>query len=477
MRTAEGELREASWGEAIAAARAGLEASGASLGVLPGRSATVENLLAYRVFAEQSGTENLDFRDDRGNKDQEAFLGRQAGRFEEVTNLDLEKAEHIALVGIDAEDEAGVLFLRLKKAARRGAHIFSVASHKSMSAEKLGAEWIACRPGAEADAAAQLPSDAVVLVGTRAAAAMANFRHEGPMAWVPQRAGDRGAVEAGILPGPDGLRTAEILDAARDGELAALLVGDLDDRDFADPQRLHEGLAAAFTVQLAQRRTAVTEAADVVFPVQLITETNGHFLNWEGRWREVHALRGVAVSAISERRVLSQLASLDLPQDIPGFLRGLQRPDQQTAAGAAEPTGTQSSEEQTAHQPLARPVSATAGSASATSTAGSAPQPQLESWPELMGDSAALDHTVFVGSDRRRGKAWMSQATADQLGVTTNATLTTEGGSITLPVRIAEAMVDGVVWVPTNAPGQRLPAGELVSITPHNEGMEVPSHA
>src|SRR5699024_8800244 len=134
------------------------------------------------------------------------------------------------------------------------------------------------------------------------------------LAWVPRRVGERGAVEAGLLPGllPGGRHVADaearvdiaaawgvervpseqgrdlpaILEAAAAGRLGGLLVGGVDRRDLPDPALARRALpAAGFLVQLEVRRSEVTEHADVVLPVAPPVEKGGTFVNWEGRRR------------------------------------------------------------------------------------------------------------------------------------------------------------------------------------------------
>ncbi len=109
------------------------------------------------------------------------------------------------------------------------------------------------------------------------------------LAWVPRRAGERGALDAGALPGllPGGRPFADdaaraqvsrawsvdelpsaagrdaagILAAAADGTLGALVVGGVEPDDFADPDAALAALdAAGFVVSLELRHSAVTEA-------------------------------------------------------------------------------------------------------------------------------------------------------------------------------------------------------------------------
>ena len=114
------------------------------------------------------------------------------------------------------------------------------------------------------------------------------------IAWIPRRAGDRGALEAGALPNllpggrpaddavareqtaaawhvdelprAQGRDTAEILQAALEGELAALLIGGVEVADLPDPAAALAAIdTTPFVVSLELRRSAVTERADVVF--------------------------------------------------------------------------------------------------------------------------------------------------------------------------------------------------------------------
>ena len=161
---------------------------------------------------------------------------------------------------------------------------------------------------------------AVILVGERlaevpgalAAAATLAVASGARLAWVPRRAGERGAVEAGALPGllpigrpvadpaaraevarawgkgslpaAPGRDTTAILAAAADGELGALVVAGVDPADLPDPQAALRALEMTpFVVSLELRASAVTDRADVVFPVAAVAEKAGTFVNWEGR--------------------------------------------------------------------------------------------------------------------------------------------------------------------------------------------------
>ncbi|MFY9190529.1 MAG: NADH-quinone oxidoreductase subunit G [Lawsonella sp.] len=453
----DGELVPASWPEALTVAAAGLASADGNVGILPGANNTVENTYAYSAFARNVvKSDHIDFRSDKGTAEEAAFLAQYvAGTSldDSVTYQDLENAKKVVLVSLDAEDEAPILFLRLRRAVRKfGLEVVNIASHQSIGADKLDATWVGCRPGAEAEALSELEdldNDTIILVGARAASAPGTYSavvkvaeaNNARFAWVPLHSGDRGAIEAGCLPGADGKATKGMLEAATAGDIKALLVGDLEEGDYDDPGLLYAAVDKAFTVQLATRRTDVSNRAEVVFPVSLITEVSGHFLNWESRWRPVNPLDGVKVATMSDRRVLGALAqemasSLDIPAsaEVAEVLQ----------SAATGPIG--------GHMPT---INNTATNGDLI----------VDTWPELMGDSPALDGTMYKGNDKRRGKLRVNASTAEKYGLTASAaaTVSTPQGAVTLPVQIVDAMVDDVVWVPSNAPGQPLaPTGAQI---------------
>ncbi len=161
------------------------------------------------------------------------------------------------------------------------------------------------------------------------------------LAWIPRRAGERGAIEAGALPGllPGGRAvtdpppaprsprpgasaalpalpgrdTGGILSAAATGGLTALLVAGVDPADLPDPAAALAALAAAgFVVSLELRVSAVTDRADVVLPVAAVAEKAGTFVNWEGR----PGTFGPALAVPAARSDLQVLASLADEMDV-----------------------------------------------------------------------------------------------------------------------------------------------------------------
>src|SRR5690349_1238709 len=374
VRDENGVLVPASWPHALAVAADGLLAArdadpaaqpARGVGVLTGGRLTLEDAYGYAKFARMAAdTNDIDMRARPHSADEEQFLAAcVAGRDIGVSYADLEQAPAVLLAGFEPEDESPIVFLRLRKAVRRhGLRVFSVAALASPGLVKLSGELLDTLPGDEAraltalaagrppgsapgrravdrgapgpdgpgpDAVAELwqragqalgEPGAVILVGERlaevpgalAAAATLAVASGARLAWVPRRAGERGAVEAGALPGllpigrpvadpaaraevarawgkgslptAPGRDTTAILAAAADGELGALVVAGVDPADLPDPQAALRALEMApFVVSLELRASAVTDRADVVFPVAAVAEKGGTFVNWEGR--------------------------------------------------------------------------------------------------------------------------------------------------------------------------------------------------
>ena len=278
VRDASGELQVASWPEAIAAAANGLR--GKRAGVLVGGRATVEDAYGYSKFARVAlGTNDIDFRARVTSDEERDFLAaRVVGS--KVTNADIDRADSILLVGFETEEESPIVFLRVHKQVRkRGLKVTAIASKLSTGNEKLKANFVSVAPGAEAEAISkqELTSKSVILVGERASesagalsavVALAD-RTGAKVAWIPRRAGERGALEVGaignLLPGgrpvsdaaartdvatvwgvervPSelGLSSNEIFAAVNADQIHALVVGGVDPHDAGN---IHAALAA-----------------------------------------------------------------------------------------------------------------------------------------------------------------------------------------------------------------------------------------
>ncbi|WP_048555319.1 NADH-quinone oxidoreductase subunit G, partial [Nostocoides japonicum] len=152
----DGELRVASWPEALAVAADGLRAAG-SAGVLVGGRVSTEDAYAYAKLARVClGTNDIDFRSRPHSAEEAAFLasqvvatGPEGGA---VTFGDLERATAVVLVGFEPEDESGIVFLRLRKAARRNkTAVFAVSAVVTRGLEKVFGTLVPAAPGTEAE--------------------------------------------------------------------------------------------------------------------------------------------------------------------------------------------------------------------------------------------------------------------------------------------------------------------------------------
>jgi NADH-quinone oxidoreductase subunit G len=493
-----GELRPASWPEAFAVAARGLAGAGAS-GVLPGGRVTAEDAFAYSTFARVAlGTHDIDFRARPHSAEEEAFLAAEVVLRSPddgaVTYADLEAANSVLLVGLEPEDEAGSVFLRLRKAHRQHrTRIWSVAPFASEGLRKMGGTLIPARPGTEADVVERLAHDGgveidsagVILVGERMAvvpgaltAAARLARTTGArLAWVPRRAGDRGAVEAGCLPGllPGGRPVADAsarVDAAtawgldslpeqpgRDGdgivaalvagELGGLVVGGVDPDDTADPAAFRSALdAAAFVVALDLRETEVTLAADVVFPVAPVTDKAGTYVNWEGRTRPFDAVFTNPTS-LPETRILAGIAE-ELGRPL-GFRTVAE------ARSAMSDLGPWDGERATL--PETPPEAKVRGPRDN--------ELALATW-KLMLDKGSMQHNEkHLAATARTPVCKVSAVAYAALGPM--VTLTGDRGSVTLPVDVAPDLADDVVWVPANSVGN----GVLADLASPGTGVRV----
>ncbi|MFT3875701.1 MAG: NADH-quinone oxidoreductase subunit G [Propioniciclava sp.] len=478
-------MRPASWPEAIDAAVAGLSAAGSRVGVLTGGRLTVENAYGYAKFARAVlGTNNVDFRARAHSAEEAAFLahavaGKRVG--DGVTYTALEHAKQVICVAFEPEEEMGAVFLRLRKAVRKkGLKVATLAPYLTNGAHKLKATLIPTVPGTEAEVVGTLAADAetIILVGERAATLPGTLtavldlaeRTGAALAWMPRRAGDRGAIEAGCLPnllpggrpmadagarvdlaaawGVDrlpsqiGLDADAMLKAAALGDLDALVVAGVQPTDFADAALARDAFEkAGFVLSLEQRSSEVTERADVVLPIDLLEEQAGTFLSWEHREGRVNRVIKQAPTSMSDLRALAMLA------DALGSDLGVR-----TAAKAKaeiDEIGTWDG---------------------ARAAAPSVPVPALDlgegivlaSWRQLLDGSASNDGADFLLATAKPPVARMSAATAHALGVSEGDTVTVAAGP-ELTLLVEDSMVDGVVWIPSNVSGRGL--GEL-RVTP-----------
>ena len=477
VRDDDGHLRTASWSEAIGRAAAAL--ASARTGVLVGGRVTTEDAYAYAKFARIAlGTNDIDFRARPHSEEESAFLAARVAGRRDVSYGDLDTAPVVVLAGFEPEDESPIVFLRLRKAVRQHAlPVITVAPFASRGSTKLNARVIPTTPGGEAAALDALATDAllthpgaIILVGERlatspgalSAAARLADATGASLAWIPRRAGERGALDAGCLPNllpggrpvtdpaarrqlsdiwnvgdlpaQPGRDSTAILSAAAHGDLDVLLIAGIEPADLADPLDALAAIeATGCVISLELRESAVTALADIVFPVAPVTEKAGSFTDWEGRLRSFEP--ALTSNSAADLRVLQTLAD-ELGIDI-GFRTAAEAREEMVGLGAWEGP---------------RPSAPATDARSAVSLEPG--EAVLAGWRMLLDAGRLQDGEPHLAGTARPTVARLSSSTAAGIGAVDGqpVTVTTGRGSVTVPLAVT-AMPDGVVWLPLNSPG------------------------
>ncbi|MEX1162082.1 MAG: NADH-quinone oxidoreductase subunit G [Nitriliruptor sp.] len=501
-----GDLVEATWSETLTTVTAALadakEAGAGRVAVLTGGRLPDEDAYAVAKYVRTVlGSDDLDFRtrfaDPAETDELVALVGRDG-----ATYADVEASPVTLVVDLDPEEEVPILHLRLRKAWRNSlAHLVSVGP-------SLGSLWdlawrrIGTRPGGSADALAALTSELtgggqdlsevaaalrdadtapVVLVGERAAsgtltaaAALADACGA-KLAWVPRRAGDRGALEAGLAAGvlPGGRRLDDADDRAavaavwgelpqeRGRDLEAILTdaaaGKVDVlhligvdplRDAASPELARKALAKAKLViaqDLALNAT-VAEFADVVLPAAATQERAGAMTNWEGRTqRFARAVDGPDLVQ-EDWEILVQLAAMQ-GRDL-GFS------DLDALRAEIETLGARP----TAH-PLPTSADASGAPAADADTSAADADGGDDGTLELVAVPALLDRgTMLAGATdllatAREPDVAVHVTDAERLGIGDGdeVELAADGRQVRLRARVGHDVVPGVVRAPANS--------------------------
>ncbi len=333
----DGELRDATWGEALDLVAEKLASfAGSAVAGLGGANSTNEEAYTFGKFLRTIVvTPHIDAQLDDGLDPQ--FL---VGVRPRAAISDLETAKTILLWAPDLKEEFPVLYLRVRRAAAElGANLVVVHPRRT-GLDDVATHKVRYRPGTGPDVLRELMAEdeyaeiravlddgpVVAIVGRtgigedpRLAEAVAAFVRDLPDAKImplARRANVIGALDMGLaptlLPGrvsessahetleaewgplPDGLGrdATSILEGLRDGDLRALIMLGIDPvRDHAEPELAVAGLAAAdFIVAFDHFRNDSTDHADVVFPVEGFAEVEGTVTNIEGRVQKVNRI-------------------------------------------------------------------------------------------------------------------------------------------------------------------------------------------
>jgi len=431
-----------------------------------------------------------------------------------VSNADVEAAKAIVVVGLDAEQEVPILHLRIRKAVRRGAKVFVVHPRRTRLWDV--AEHVLVAPGGEAavleavagergerppavqsravdrlrEALQEAGGSVVVLAGTRLAespgavgqAAALASAHGGRFGVVVRRAGDAGALRAGVHPAllPGGRRvedegeraevqrvwgasvpaepgrdTQAILEAAARRDIDVLFLVGVDPiRDFPDAALARRALENV-EYKVVQDVVAGTMApyADAALPASAWVEREGTVTNWEGRAQRFRPVRGPMPLSRPDWQILQELSE-SVGHDM-GFasLEHLRR--------------------ESAELLLPRDVDLSGLGRSATGAAlgEAAGEGVLLFTYQLLVDEGTLSRAAGALKEALEDDAFVEvhPDDAERLGLAEGgrATVATPAGSAALPVRISPEIARGTAFVPFNQPGLQantLLAGRLTAV-------------
>jgi NADH-quinone oxidoreductase subunit G len=467
IRDASGQLQEASWPEALAAAAAGLK--NARAGVLVGGRATIEDAYGYSKFARVAlNTNNIDFRARSHSNEELDFL---ASASPTATYKDIDKADQVVLISFEPEDESPIVFLRIyKQTHKRAIKVTSIAPFASRGSQKLNAKLIKTAAGNEVAAISALTgltTKSVVLVGERASettgalsAVIKLVNDSGAkLGWIPRRAGEKGAIAAGALPNllpgnrpitdasarvdiatawnadslPSevGMSSTEIINS----DLQAVLIGGVDPMDISADAKVK--LAKKFVVSLEIRQSDITDIASVVLPVAAVVEKSGSFMDWQGSARNFEAAVDQSLNR-SDVRILSMLADeIGKPINLATV---------KSARNEFESIGNWDGSKNSM-----KPVEAS----SVINASGD--EAVLNSWRNLLDKGSMQDGEDNLAGTARKSVVVISSARAKSLSVSENdlVRVSNDYGAITLPCSIND-IEDSSVWLPRNSQSSQL---------------------
>ena len=461
----DGKLVAVSWEEALAFVAAGLKQRGGDLGVLVAPMATSEEGLLLADLVRGLGGASIDHRLRLADASDSA-----AGAVFAMPLAAVENAKAILLVGSNPRLDQPLLGHRIRKAWRRGAKVLAVNPvafdfHFDVSAARIADPWqLVSELAAIADAAGTLPPALAAAVGgfetTDAHRAMAqslssandsvlifgDFAVQHPQSSLlralarhlatatgtafnelPMGANGVALSRVGVVPGAAGRNAPAMIAKPH----AATITWQAEPADCARPVDFERALAATtFHVHAgAYLSDAVRRTAAAVLPVGLPPETEGTFVNLDGRAQRCAAATRLPGQARAGWRVLRALGGvLGLPGfDFVEFNEVAGRVDSCLANAAPSAPGAPSSR---ASRPSGLLRIATV---------------PIYSVDAVVRRSPALQATPLAG------KAAVTLNPSDALAAGLSAGATTKlsdgSSSVLLPVRISTDVPVGGAWV------------------------------
>lgn len=326
----DGELVEATWEEAVAAAVEGLRAAGANMLGLAGGRLSNEDLFTLKQLTEGQGGKALLYSYMAGGEMTSALGMAPGSNFS-----DMGAGTVIVVAASDLQEEAPIYYLRVKQAAERGAVLIVInpretkldrsAAHviRSKYGEEAGMV-AALKPGGRApdalkDAAEALAGaeNLVVMYGSEGlglngsaalASACAALMKASGLAGRPNsgligvwaHANDQGAFDQGFRPDAD-LATSL-------AQAAAVYIAAADPA--GDSPALADALdRAGFVVAQELFLTETARRADVVFPAAAYVEREGSFTNAERRVQRYYPALPVRPGTLPDYLITAQVAA------------------------------------------------------------------------------------------------------------------------------------------------------------------------
>jgi NADH-quinone oxidoreductase subunit G len=308
VRNGNGKLEPTTWENALRIAAAGLKDAhdnkgGQGIGVIgSNRTTNEENYLLQKFARTVLRTNNIDH---HRTADFAAFARAMAGHEDKAASMrDAATATAILLVGGDPTNEHPLLAWQLRSNVRLNKARLYIVNHQSIKLERQAKATQGVPPNGYRDLTALLDSgqgdfakavaaeeSLLILFGQEFRGehigAMVNWglkRGNVRFAFLGDHSNSRGAADMGLLPdllpGTPGKTVAEMLDAAKDRSIGALLVvganpvGSLN----IDPATLKN----AFMVVQDLFLTETAALADVVFPAASLYEKSGTVTNTFG---------------------------------------------------------------------------------------------------------------------------------------------------------------------------------------------------
>ncbi|KAF1709937.1 NADH-quinone oxidoreductase subunit G [Pseudoxanthomonas kalamensis DSM 18571] len=435
LQKVDGEWREVSWAEGLAAAAEILDAHrGDALGVLAHPSTSSEEGVLLARLAGELGSGNLDHRIHTRD-----FSDAPVAEPFALPLADIEKADLVVVFGSNIRHELPLLHQRLRKAqTKNGAKIhainpvdfdfaFSLAGKQIVPPSKLA--------GALSDPAlleaAKAANHAVLLVGAIAenhpqAAALRQAARDfaaatgASLCRIPQGANALGLARNGVLPS-----TRDVASMFAEPRAAYVLYGIEPGVDFADTAAALKALNAAKVVAFSQFACASTRAvADVILPIGALPEIDATLANLDGVDQVAQAGGKLPGEAREGWRVLRALGGqLGLPAFEFADLEGVRA---LTAAAPAK-------------------LAASATPAVAGEGLELAVVPAIYRSDAVVRRAAALQaHPLNAGA-----RVLLNAADAQAAGIESGKTakLHAADGTATLPVTVSDRVPAGVAWI------------------------------